>query len=397
MEFSKALLRRLNNLEEYVGRVKEIIEEVRLHGDLGLKRLTEVFDGVKIENIVVLEGELRELSDMLSDSVKVAIDTIYEHLVRVNKSFIPKDNLIELGSLKLGIIWKPLEKVGIYVPGGQRPYPSTLLMAGIPAKVVDVSRLYVATPPRKDGSVDPAIAYTSLKLGVSKVYRVGGAQAIAAMAYGTESVDRVDKVVGPGNIYVQIAKYLLSNVVAIDGFEGPTELVIIADHSADPHEVLHDMMAQAEHSGSTIVLITTSNELVRRVKELLNDDLSKYMFIVVNDVDEAFKLANEIAPEHLSLHVESPTNLLNRVRNAGAISLGRTPPAIIDYLGPNHVLPTNGWARSKGGLTVYDFLKPIIVAYGDPPKDLLRAAMALAEYEGFTEHARSLGVRCGSS
>jgi len=369
---------------------------VRTYGDLGLIELTKKFDGVLIKDVVVSLEELSNLSESLHHEVRSSIDLIYEHLITLNKQSLPKDLMVRVGGLSSGIIWKPLSSVGIYVPGGRKAYPSTLLMAAVPAKVAGVKKLYVATPPRKDGSVDSAIAYLALKLDVRKVYRVGGAQIIAAMAYGTESVDKVDKIVGPGNIYVQVAKFLLQGIVSIDGIEGPTELVVVADETANPDEVCVDMEAQAEHgTTSVIALLTTYDPLLNYVEKCLEGGPNTYFLIKVDSLEHAIEVVNELAPEHLSLRVRDPYTLISRVENVGAISVGRTPSALIDYLGPNHILPTNASARFRGGLSVYDFLKAIIIADGSPTKELLRAVRVLASYEGFPIHGRSVEITYG--
>lgn len=369
---------------------------MRRYGDRGLKELTKKFDGVEIGNITVSSEELNHLADSISQDVRESIDLIYEHMVSLNKAMVPKDLMIKNHELLLGILWRPIDSVGIYVPGGLKAYPSTLLMAAIPARIAGVSRLFVATPPRKDGSIDPAVAYITRKLGVCKVYRVGGAQIIAAMAYGTESVDKVDKIVGPGNIYVQVAKFLVQGIVSIDGVAGPTELVVIADESAKPDQICVEMEAQAEHGPtSVIILISTSDELLSRVEGYLSSSRNTFFLIKVSSIDEAITLVNDLAPEHLSLHVQDPYMLVSRVKNVGAISLGRTPSAIVDYLGPNHILPTSGSARFRGGLSVYDFLKTIMVADGIPSNELLRALRVLARYEGFKYHSRSVEMVYG--
>lgn len=267
------------------------------------------------------------------------------------------------------------------------------MMTGIPARVAGVKEIYVCTPVKT--SVDPAIAYIALKLNVDGVYKVGGAQAIGALAYGTQTIKKVDKIVGPGNVFVQAAKYLVSAEVGIDGIEGPTELVVIADEIANPTRVALDLMAQGEHGpGSVLVLISPSEALLNKVEELLPQEGTFYL-IKSSDLEEAVNVANELAPEHLSLYVRNADELLRHVRNAGAITVGDTPPALLDYsAGPDHVLPTSGWARFRGGLTVYDFLKGIAyVRSKNPDRELIRAAMKLAEYEGFTVHSRSMGVR----
>ncbi|MCX8186649.1 MAG: histidinol dehydrogenase [Sulfolobales archaeon] len=387
---------RRQDLNTYLGHVGEIIEYVMKYRDDGLRELTRKFDGVSIKEIVVNKEELRELAESIPYEVKTSLDLLYEYLISLHTSTLPKDLIIRSGKFSSGIIWRPISSVGIYVPGGLKAYPSTLLMAAVPARVAGVERLYVGTPPRRDGRIDAAVAYLSLKLNVSKVYRVGGAQIIAAMAFGTESVEKVDKIVGPGNIYVQLAKSLLQGIVSIDGVEGPTELLVIADETASIDEVCIDMEAQAEHGPSSIVaLISTSDEILNKVELCLSRSSNKFFLIKVNDMDEAVHLVNSFAPEHLSVKVKDPYPLISKVMNVGAISVGKTPSAIIDYLGPNHILPTGNSAKYRGGLSVYDFVKTVMIADGMPERDVLRAIRILASYEGFESHSRSVGVCYG--
>ncbi len=382
------------SFDNVLDKVSEIVEKVRREGDTALIEFTEKFDGVKLDSIKVSRKEICESSSSLSVDVRNAIDVISEQIKEFHTSIKPPQIGGGRGGVEFGIMWAPLEKVGIYVPGGKKLYPSTLLMAGIPALVAGVNEIYVTTPTK--GKIDPAIAYIAEKLNVKEIYKVGGAQAIAALAYGTESVKKVDKIVGPGNVYVQAAKYLVSKDVGIDGIEGPTELVIIADDSADPEQVYLDLLAQGEHGTSTLlVLISTSDELLKKIEDKASNlDLTIYL-IKAKDLEEAVNYANEIAPEHLSLQVSSPRETLKAVRNAGAVTLGRTPPAIIDYsAGPDHILPTNSWAKFKGGLTIYDFLKPISFAQAvNPDRELINAAVTLAKYEGFEIHSKSIGDR----
>jgi len=270
-------------------------------------------------------------------------------------------------------------------------------MAGVTAKVAGVKEIFFSTPPRKDKSIDPAVAYIALKLGVKSTYRIGGPQAIAAMAFGTESVRKVEKIVGPGNRYVQAAKLLVSNEVGIDGIEGPTELVVIADKFANPRDIILDLQAQSEHgSDSFLVLISDSEDLIKAISEVLERDDKVYYVVKVNEIIDAINIANEIAPEHLSLNVRDARGLMKLVKNAGVVTIGNTPPALVDYsAGPNHILPTNAWAKVRGGVTVYDFLKPIsyIEASNRISKDLINATLILAEYEGFKIHKESVKVR----
>jgi len=376
--------------------VRQIVDDVRRRGDTALIEYTKKFDGVDIDSVELGSDAKIKCLEGLDNEVKNAIDTVYELLTKFYEEFKPRDFQVELGGVKLGIMWKPIGSVGIYVPGGRKPYPSTLLMAGVPAQVAKVHRIYVASPPNKIGCVDPAIIYVSQLINAQSIYRVGGAQIIAAMAYGTETVKKVDKIVGPGNIYVQAAKIIVRDVVEIDGVEGPTELVIIADESADPNQVALDMMAQSEHGlESPIVLITTSQKLALAVENLIKDSKGTFYIHVVESLEEALAIANELAPEHLSLHINEAYKVLSSIDNAGAISAGTSPPALIDYIGPNHILPTNRWSRVRGALTVYDFLKPIAILFDDKniDKKILRAAETLARYEGFDFHAKSIVMR----
>ncbi|ADM28376.1 histidinol dehydrogenase [Ignisphaera aggregans DSM 17230] len=391
--------RRSIGLVDVLDRVREIIEHVKIYGDKALIELTKKFDGVDIEKISLDREELESISRELDERTMNAIDEIYGFLEEFYRSIKPFDHIVTVNGVRLGIVWRGIDRVGIYVPGGARGYPSTLLMAGIPARVAGVREIYVATPPLRNGSISPAIAYIAMKMGVERVYRIGGAHAIAAMAYGTESIVKVDKIVGPGNIYVQAAKFLVQDVVAIDGIEGPTELIVVADEYADPEKIAFDMMAQAEHGIHTfIVLLTTSSIVADRVSAILDRDyVHRYYIDVVGSIDEAIEIVNRVAPEHLALHVRNWERYIDRIRNVGAISIDDIPPALIDYIGPNHILPTEGWARSRGCLTIYDFLKPVSVLFEVEvvPRSLIEAVKILAEYEGFVIHSKSVGVRYG--
>lgn len=379
--------------------VRNIIENVKLNGDRALIELTRKFDGIDLQRIAINKSSLRECYSGLSEDVRRAIDRLYDVLIDIHRKSLPSNLIVDSRGVRMGYLWRSIERVGIYVPGGRKSYPSTLLMAGIPAKVAGVKELYVASPPVSSKCVNPAVAYTAYILDVEEVYNVGGAHAIAALAYGTESIKRVDKIVGPGNIYVQAAKFLVQDVVSIDGVEGPTELVVIADEYADPELVALDMMAQAEHGyGTFVVLITDSEEIASKVADLLAKDAEHdYYIITVKDIDEAISIANEIAPEHLALHVANAERCLDKITNVGAVSVGREPPALIDYIGPNHILPTNRWARARGALSVYDFLKPISVIIDSTKADreVLESVKMLARYEGFEIHSRSIGARFG--
>lgn len=376
--------------------VRGIVEDVKRRGDAALLEYTKRFDGIEIESVTLGKGDLDTCASKLPDEVTKAIEIVYEAQRKVCEASRPRDLTIFVGGVRMVVAWKPIERVGLYVPGGRKAYPSTAIMLGVPARTAGVHEIYLASPPRPDGCIDPAIAYVAKIVGVRRVYRVGGPQVIAALAYGTESVVKVDKIVGPGNMYVQAAKMLVQDVVAIDGVAGPTELVAVADESADPRLVALDLMAQAEHGrGSTVALVTTSRALAEGVSKLLEGAEGDYYVHVVRDLSEALRVVNEMAPEHVALHVRDPGKLIDLLLNAGAVTVGQTPSALVDYLGPNHVLPTSGWARSRGVLSVYDFVKPValVEGVGELAEELLWALEVLARYEGFHGHAESVRAR----
>ncbi len=317
-----------------------------------------------------------------------------------------------MDGILLGQIVRPINSVGIYSPGGRNPYPSSVLMCAIPAKVAGVRRIIACTPSRREGGVDPAILVAADISGVDEIYRVGGAQAIAAMAYGTETIPAVGKIAGPGNIYVTTAKLHVSRDVAIDLPAGPSELLVIADEEANPIFIASDMLAQAEHDPcSSVILLTTSrrladqvmNELEKQRKflsrnEILKSSIGKNGFIItVENLKDATNLANELAPEHLEIFTRKPYMLLREVESAGAIFLGEySPVAIGDYtVGTNHVLPTGGWAKIYSGLSILDFVKTIsfVDCSANGLKKLAEATITMAELEGLDGHAKSVIVR----
>ncbi len=379
--------------KEVLESVLRIIEEVRRRGDEALIEFTERFDGVRLDSVRASREELEEQAGRLEEGIAKAIDVIAKHLEEFNKLTLPQDIRLTIRGFKCELKWIPVESVGVYVPGGRRLYPSTALMTLIPAKAAGVRRLFMASPTRT-GHVDPALAYIALRLGVEAVYKIGGAQAIAAFAYGTQSVVRVDKIIGPGNIFVQAAKYLVSQEVAIDGVEGPTELVVLADKTCDPRRIALDLEAQGEHGRDTLlIVISTSREFLDELELLLRDRQDIVVYLKgVGSIEEGVELVNELAPEHVLICTENARHVAMKIRNAGVIAIGNTPPAVIDYAaGPSHVLPTLGHARTRGGLSVYDFLK--LVAYVEalrPDDELIDAAVKLARYEGFEAHARSI-------
>ena len=398
--------------------VVEIIKAVQDEGDSALLRYTRQFDapGIKLEQLKVSDSEIkkaaREVESDFSGLIKRAQANIaaYHQAQRRYSWFMPcKDGSI------LGQMFTPVAAAGLYIPGGragETPLISSLLMNSIPAIIAGVRRLQVVTPPRQDGSVNPYLLVAAQLLGISEVFKVGSAWAIAALAFGTETIPAVDLIVGPGNIYVTLAKKLLAGQVGIDMIAGPSEILIIADSSANPQHVAADLLSQAEHdSMASALMLTPDAELAEATAAALEEQLAELPrrqvaeeslaafggIVLVSDLDTALTLANEIAPEHLELLVEQPFQLLGKIQNAGAVFLGHhSPEPVGDYFaGPNHVLPTAGTARFASGLSVDHFTKRTsVISYSS--EALMRDAadiMRLAELEGLEAHARSLKVR----
>lgn len=390
--------------------VREIIKNVRNKGDKALVEYAKKFDKVSLETdeIKISETEIKEAYDKVNSSfleaIKEAIVSIgaYHERQKISPLKIQtQKKFLSLRSLALN-------KVGVYVPGGKASYPSSVLMNVIPAQIAGVSNIVLVSPP----PIAPSVLVAANELGIKDIYQVGGAQAVAALAFGTETIPQVDKVVGPGNIYVMLAKKLLYGIVGIDSLAGPSDVLIIADESANIDYVTIDLLAQAEHDpDAQAVLVTTSLELAEKIKAkipLIVKDLERGKIIeaslknngrifVVDSIDEAVDLANQIAPEHLEIIVTDPQLILDKIRNAGAIFIGPySPVAVGDYMaGPNHTLPTAGTARFSSPLTVYDFLKhQSIIGYSkDALRDDRESAVTLAEIEGLDLHAKSIEAR----
>ena len=393
--------------------VTGIIENVKATGDKALFSYTEKFDKVKLTSLRVTEAEIDEAfasvePEFVAVLRKAAANIRKFHAKQLRNSFIiDEGNGVIMGQKVL-----PIEKVGLYVPGGTAAYPSTVLMDSIPAKIAGCAKLVMVTPPAKDGRVNPAILAAARVAGVDEIYKVGGAQAIAALAYGTESVPRVDKIVGPGNAFVAEAKRQVFGRVSIDMIAGPSEILVVADAKSNPEYVAADLLSQAEHDkNASAVLVTDSAalaekvsvELERQIPLLDRRDIARTSIdnngkiIVANEITEAIDIANEIAPEHLELCVDSPFDYLGRVKNAGSIFLGRScPEALGDYLaGANHTLPTSGTARFSSPLSVDDFVKKTqYTYYTDAAFRTVAKDIALfACREGLTGHAKSALVR----
>jgi histidinol dehydrogenase len=397
--------------EEYEHTVKEIIKNVRERGDDALIEYTNRFDKANITKPEELEIPFSELKKAYEDIPSELRDALEFAAARIRKfhehqkerSFITTDE----DGIILGQKVTPLERVGVYVPGGKAQYPSTVLMDVIPAKVAGVEEIVMVSP-----NPNPATLAAAFIAGVNRVFRIGGAQAVAALAYGTETVPKVDKIVGPGNIYVALAKKLLYGTVDIDMVAGPSEILVIADESANPAWVAADLLSQAEHDElAGAFCVTDSFDLALKIKEEVEKQLQILerkeiaqksienwgTIFVVENLDEACELANLIAPEHLEIATAEPWNLLNKIKHAGAIFLGHyTTEPLGDYvLGPNHTLPTGGTARFYSPLGVYDFVKRSSILYVDKQdfKTVSEAAKVLAQYEGLTAHRRAIEIR----
>lgn len=400
-------------LDDVSEAVTEIINKVKTDGDKALLEFEEKFDKVRLEALRVSEAEINEAMDMVEpefiDVLKRAAENItlfHGKQVRTGFEITEKDGVI------MGQKITPIEKAGLYVPGGTAAYPSTVLMDSIPAKLAGCKEVVIVTPPGKDGKIAPAILAAAKIAGVDKIFKVGGAQAIAALAYGTESIPKVDKIVGPGNAFVAEAKKQVYGMVSIDMIAGPSEILVIADGSSSAANVAADMLSQAEHDrNASAVLITDSFELAekvadeieRQLKELEREEIARASIdnngkiIVTDDLDKACEVSNEIAPEHLEICVDDPFAYLEKITNAGSIFMGRNcPEALGDYMaGPNHTLPTSGTARFSSPLSVDDFIKKTQYTYFDEKafKEIAPDVAAFANKEGLTAHARSATIR----
>lgn len=395
--------------------VLEIIERVRKEGDNALRYYSEQFDKAKVENFLVTEEEIQAAYELVEPEFVAAIQEAAVqirafHEKQKQKSWI---DVQPNGSL-LGQIVRPLKRAGLYVPGGKAAYPSSVLMNAIPAQVAGVPEIALVTPPSTAGAegINPYILVAAAEAGVHEVYRVGGAQAVAALAYGTESIPAVDKIVGPGNIYVALAKRYVFGVVDIDSIAGPSEIIVLADDTADASYIAADLLSQAEHDEmASSVLITTSEALAKAVQEEVSRQLEVLprraiaersiedygAILTVSNLQEGIDLVNRMAPEHFELYVAEPFQYLGLIENAGAIFIGpySSEPVGDYFAGPNHVLPTNGTARFSSALSVDDFIKKSsVISYS---KEALLAngskIVTLAKHEGLDAHARAISIR----
>ncbi len=393
--------------------VSEIIENVKKNGDKALFEYCEKFDKAKLDSLLVSPEEIEEaISECDSEFIRIlerAAENIRKfHEKQVRNSFIINDE----DGIVVGQKVIPVDRAGLYVPGGTATYPSTVLMDSIPAKIAGCREVVIVTPPNAQGKVNPVILAAASVAGVDKIFKVGGAQAIAALAYGTESIPKVDKIVGPGNAFVAEAKKQVFGLVSIDMIAGPSEILIVADGKSNPAHLAADLLSQAEHDKmASAVLVTDSQELAKSVSEEIEKQLSELSrceiarasiddngkIIVADNLEKVIEIANEIAPEHLELCVDNPFDYLDKIRHAGSIFMGRNcPEALGDYLaGPNHTLPTSGTAKFSSPLSVDDFVKKTQYTYytKEALSRVARDVEYFAKKEGLTAHAKSAVIR----
>jgi len=417
----EVIMNNLNGRKEGINKnvnesVEEILENVRNNGDKALIEYAKKFDGFSINDIndiVVNQKEIDEGAKIVGENFIRILNRTKEQITDFHKNQIEKSwSIYKENGVIMGQVVRPLKRIAVYVPGGTAAYPSTVLMNVVPAKLAGVKEIVMITPVKEDGKVPAVILAAAKVCGIDTIYKVGGAQAIGAVAYGTNTIKKVDKIVGPGNIYVATAKKLVFGTVDIDMIAGPSEVLVIADEKANPKYIAADLMSQAEHDKlASSILITTSQELAEKVDKeierqlayLKRKDIIEYSLenfgatIIVKNLEEAFEVANEIAPEHLEILVEDPIAQLPKVQNAGSIFLGENSPEPLgDYMsGTNHVLPTSGTAKFYSALGVYDFVK--YSSYSYYPKNILKTfkddVVEFANLEGLDAHANSIKVR----
>jgi histidinol dehydrogenase len=395
--------------------VNKIIQDVKDNGDKALVNLTNKYDGVELASneIQVSKEEVTQAYKNVDPHLLQAIHSAKENLIKFNLAQKREDWNVEIvKGVIAGQVYRPLDAIGIYIPGGRAIYPSTVLMIAAPAYVAGVKEIVMCSPPQKDGKIAPEILVAANEFKIKKIYKVGGAQAVAAMAYGTETVPKVPKVIGPGNIWVNTAKQLLSNIIAIDAPAGPSEVLIIADEFADHNYVIVDFISQIEHDPDNVgIIVSDSEELIHRItgsieqyiieskrSTIIEQALKKNSIIIkAKNLEDCIRISNLIAPEHLEILVENPNGIIKEITNAGAIFLGPYSPIPLgDYCaGTNHILPTGGSAKKYSGLNLYDFLKTIDVLRCDKDglKNLSDTAIKLAEFEGLYAHKRSIEER----
>lgn len=394
--------------------VKNIVEDVKENGDTALKKYAEKFDGIKVDNFLVTKEEINEAMQNLDEKMLQTIRNAYNNVFDFHKRQLRKTDTYKPHNkdIILGQIVKPIKKAGIYVPGGKAAYPSTVIMNAVPAKIAGVEELVMITPVKEDGKVLDSILAAAEICGVDKIFKFGGAHGIGALAYGTETVPKVFKITGPGNIYVSAAKKIVSDIVGIDMIAGPSEILIVADKNANPRFIAADLISQAEHDEmAASILVTDSYKLAEKVrenlellidemerKEIIEKSINNYGGIILTDsLEESLEIANEIAPEHLELLTTNPFEDYKKIDNAGAVFLGEFSPEPVGdyYAGPNHTLPTSGTSKYSSPLSVDDFIKKSSLIYyskeslENSKDDIIR----FAENEGLYGHAKSIKIR----
>ncbi len=416
-DFKKQYLEKVINrgkvqFEDVSFAVSKIISEVKQRGDAALLSFTDKFDGVKLskDKLAVDKDEIKEAYKKIDSNFLDVIKIAKNNIAKYHQAQFREPWFVETSKgVSVGQIMKPYKRVGLYIPGGRAPYPSTVLMTAVPAKVANVKEIILCTPPQKNGNIDPYILVAANEVGIDKIYKVGGAQAIAAMAYGTSSIPKVEKIVGPGNIYVQAAKQIVSVDVRIDLPAGPSEVLIISDENSNPNFIAADILSQAEHEpGTFCFLLTTSPEIVEATilelkklipelpkKEFASEALEKNgFFILVESIEEAIQLTNKIAPEHLEIQIKNPKSVLDKIENAGSIFLGDFAPVPLgDFAaGSNHVLPSGGAAKYYSGLSIMDYVKliDVIQSTKEGLNGLKECIVNFAQVEGFQAHAQSI-------
>jgi histidinol dehydrogenase len=419
-EFKEEALNQLLNrgkadLSSIVSTVRTIIDDVKEEGDKALLKYTEKFDKVRLNptKLKVTDKEIKKAYKKLEQKQITALRKAADNIASFHKKQLRAKWTMQIADgITLGQVTRPLASVGVYAPGGKAAYPSSVLMCAIPAKVAGVEKIVVCSPPGKGGDVNAALLVAADITGMSEVYRIGGAQAIAAMAYGTGTVQAVDKIVGPGNVFVTAAKLEVNRDVAIDVPAGPSEVLVIADETGNASYIAADLLAQAEHDPQAwAILLTTSETLASAVKDEINKQMKSLsridiiksslqkggLIVTVRDIDEAIELANMIAPEHLQIQTKAPNEVFSKIRNAGAVFLGGySPVSFGDYSsGLNHVLPTAGYAKIYSGLSSLDFVKTMnfLQCSKEGYRNLKETAVTIAEMEGFDAHAKSVLIR----
>lgn len=412
-ELPNIIKRSEEDINEIIPIVTDILKDIKENRDKAILSYTEKFDKVKLEDMKVSDDEIKEAYDNIDDSLVEALKSAASNIEKFHKAEIPEEWHMEvIEGISAGQIIRPLETVGCYIPGGRAAYPSTILMTVIPAKIAGVEKIVCCTPPGRDGKVMDAILVASDIAGADEIYKVGGAQAIAAMAYGSETIPKVDKIVGPGNIFVTGAKKLVYGDVDIEFPAGPSELCVLADETDDAEFIAYDILSQAEHDpNAACIFITPNEDLAYEVekqveiktseaerKDIIQQSLDKRgKIVIVEDLDEGIYVTNRYAPEHLIIATKDDNYTLSKINNAGSIFLGNySPVACGDYgSGTNHVLPTGGGARMYSGLSTEDFLKkPTVQKVTKDGLNILKdTVLPIAEYEGFFAHADSVKVR----